>query len=140
MAAITRASIKARPGGKRKSFLGLVTTFLFLIALFNFFMNDSGLSLDDVEKSLGVNTNGDSVAASNSVVTTNSANSNTAASANADIKDPFYPKEVTTRQLSYLFHHTPNDRQGKEGHVILDMLLGHAYTFHQRRIYGGSCG
>jgi hypothetical protein len=128
MAIITKASIKPRPDGKRKSFLGFVTTFLFLIALFNFFMNDSGLSFEEVEKSLGVGNNNGIAVAGNSAVTSN------------ENVDPFYPKEVSTRQLAYLFHHTPSDRQGKEGHVILDMLMGHAYAFHQRRIYGGSCG
>jgi hypothetical protein len=52
--------------------------------------------------------------------------------------DPFYPKD--NGKHAYIFHHTPSSRDGKEGHVILDMLMFHAYTFHQREIYGGSCG
>ncbi|KAL3928930.1 MAG: hypothetical protein SGARI_004894 [Bacillariaceae sp.] len=139
MAAISKASIKARPGGKRRSFLGFLTTFLLVVAIFNFFMNDTGLSLEQVEQSLvgGVGSS------SKGGVVTDSSNSVAASNGggNSDGNtDPFYPKEVSTRQLAYLFHHTPNDRAGKEGHIILDMLMGHAYSFHQRRIYGGSCG
>ena len=70
------------------------------------------------------------------------------------------PKQATIRKLSfpksneeyfrnpsvklpkriYMFHHTISTPEGTEGTVIRDMLLGHAYAYHQGGIYGGSCG
>jgi len=44
------------------------------------------------------------------------------------------PKKV------YTYHHTIATPDGTEGSVILDMLLGHAYAYHNGGIYGGSCG
>eukprot|EP00532_Pseudo-nitzschia_australis_P005306 CAMPEP_0168203950 /NCGR_PEP_ID=MMETSP0139_2-20121125/25137_1 /TAXON_ID=44445 /ORGANISM="Pseudo-nitzschia australis, Strain 10249 10 AB" /LENGTH=387 /DNA_ID=CAMNT_0008129855 /DNA_START=106 /DNA_END=1269 /DNA_ORIENTATION=+ len=44
---------------------------------------------------------------------------------------------VSIETKAYMYHHTP---AGKEGTVILDMLLAHVYAFHQGAIYGGSCG
>lgn len=44
----------------------------------------------------------------------------------------------TSSAVVYVYHHTTRD--GKEGAVVLDMLMGHAYAYHLGGVYGGSCG
>lgn len=45
---------------------------------------------------------------------------------------------VSQANKHYIYHQTTS--RGREGTVILDMLMGHVYAFHQGAIYGGSCG
>lgn len=47
---------------------------------------------------------------------------------------------VSLEKKVYMYHHTINSSRGKEGAVVLDMLLAHVYAYHQGAIYGGSCG
>lgn len=156
MATISKATIKAgRNGGKKRSCFIFATIFIILVGLFNFFVNEpGGITLEDVERSVSggssTSDSGSSSPQSGAVTTsdtivhtadTNNGNNNAAASdGSIDTTDPFYPTGIDTKQLQYLFHHTPNDRAGKEAHVILDMMMGHAYAYHQRKLYGGSCG
>ncbi|KAG7345329.1 hypothetical protein IV203_032860 [Nitzschia inconspicua] len=149
MATISKATIKAgKHGGKKRYCFILVTIFVILVGLYNFFINEPGGILKDVEQSVtggnsatttrpqaGVATTSDNVAHAGAN------DGNDAAPVDGiDSNDPFYPKDVDSKQLQYIFHHTPSDRAGKEAHVILDMMMGHAYAFHQRKLYGGSCG
>lgn len=146
MATISKATIKGgKHGGSKRSCFVLTTIFVILVGLFNFFMNEPvGITLQDVERSVGSKTTGEVV--SGSVTTSDSIqaggdNKQVVAGAAGDSgADPFYPSGVDAKQLQYLFHHTPNDRMGKEAHVVLDMMMGHAYAFHQQKLYGGSCG
>lgn len=55
-------------------------------------------------------------------------------------EDHFRNPSVNIGKKVYMYHHTFRAPDGTEGSVILDMLLGHAYAFHQGGIYGGSCG
>jgi len=56
-------------------------------------------------------------------------------------KDHFHnPTAGNKGEDIYIYHHTLRSSSGKEGAVVLDMLMGHAYAFHQGAIYGGSCG
>jgi hypothetical protein len=165
MAAITKAAFKAgsrSDRGKKTNCFAFVISLVFGFALFNFFVNEPGYGslVEGVEKSISDSVkgtgNGAGTAAIGSV--TNSGNINGGSKVVAStttigsgtnsgnlkdgskVVDPFYPEEVDDRHLSYIFHHTPTGRMGKEGHVILDMLLAHSYAFHSRQIYGGSCG
>jgi len=52
----------------------------------------------------------------------------------------FHNPYVDQKKKVYIFHHTLSLPDGSEGAVILDMLQGHAYAYHQGGIYGGSCG
>ena len=55
-------------------------------------------------------------------------------------EDNFRNLSIDVKKKVYMFHHTINAPDGSEGAVIIDMLLGHAYAYHQGGIYGGSCG
>ena len=55
-------------------------------------------------------------------------------------EENFHNPSVDAKNKLYMYHHTPGTPDGTEGVVILDMLLGHAYAYHQGGIYGGSCG
>jgi hypothetical protein len=55
-------------------------------------------------------------------------------------EDHFHNPSVSLGKKVYMYHHTFRSPDGTEGSVILDMLLGHVYAFHQGGIYGGSCG
>eukprot|EP00535_Pseudo-nitzschia_heimii_P003641 CAMPEP_0197194260 /NCGR_PEP_ID=MMETSP1423-20130617/28939_1 /TAXON_ID=476441 /ORGANISM="Pseudo-nitzschia heimii, Strain UNC1101" /LENGTH=356 /DNA_ID=CAMNT_0042647661 /DNA_START=99 /DNA_END=1169 /DNA_ORIENTATION=- len=55
-------------------------------------------------------------------------------------EDYFRNTSIDIKKKVYMFHHTINAPDGSEGAVILDMLIGHAYAYHQGGIYGGSCG
>ena len=56
-------------------------------------------------------------------------------------KDHFHnPATVDNREDIYIYHHTLRSSAGKEGAVVLDMLMGHAFAYQQGVIYGGSCG
>jgi hypothetical protein len=167
MARISKATIKASKNGGRKkgSCVILTTIFILLVALLNVFTNESvGVTLKDVERSVSGSSIASSSQSQRDVVTTSetiahpsndagipdnnnndnskdsSSNNNAAAITNGNSNDPFYPSGVDEKQLQYLFHHTPTDRSGKEAHVILDMMMGHAYVYHQQQLYGGSCG
>lgn len=54
--------------------------------------------------------------------------------------DNFHRPTAGDGKNVYIYHHTLRSSSGKEGAVILDMLMGHAYAYHQGAIYGGSCG
>jgi hypothetical protein len=159
MARISKATIKASKngGGKNRSCFIMVTIFMILFALFNVFTNEpGGVTLEDVERSVSDNSKATS-SSQGDVVTTNKSvtpprivadnpindneNVNEATiSDNNNSNDLFFPSGVDSKDLQYLFHHTPSDRAGKEAHIILDMMMGHAYVFHQKNLYGGSCG
>lgn len=137
MAIITKASIKSSKtaSGKRSCFV-FAGIFLTMMAILNLFKNESGgVPLQDVGKSETSVIAQAKVGSSDVTMDTLVANNN---ENNSNI-DPFYPKDVNGRKVAYIFHHTPNDRAGKEAHVIMDMLQGHAYAFHEKQIYGGSC-
>jgi hypothetical protein len=165
MARISKATIKANKNGGRKkgSCVILTTIFILLVALLNVFTNDPvGVTLKDVERSVSGSSIASSSQSQGDVVNTsdtiahpsndagrpsnnsnnkdNSNNNNAATITNGNNNDPFYPSDVEGKELQYLFHHTPSDRAGKEAHVILDMMMGHAYAYHQQQLYGGSCG
>jgi hypothetical protein len=123
MAAITKASIQHQ-GGKKRNLFGTIIAILGFIALINFFSNQPEYK---VELLTAGNINNKPPGSANGAVAVVSSDS-----------DPFYPKD--SGKHSWLFHHTPSGREGKEGHVVVDMLMFHAYTFHQNEIYGGSCG
>jgi len=55
-------------------------------------------------------------------------------------EDYFRNPSVSLEKKVYMFHHTLSSPTGTEGAVVLDMLLGHVYAFHQGGIYSGSCG
>lgn len=55
-------------------------------------------------------------------------------------EDFFHNPTSKLEKKVYMYHHTISTPDGTEGAVILDMLLGHAYAYHQGGIYGGSCG
>ena len=56
-------------------------------------------------------------------------------------KDHFHnPAAADNREDIYIYHHTLRSSAGKEGAVVLDMLMGHAFAYQQGAIYGGSCG
>ena len=55
-------------------------------------------------------------------------------------EDHFRNPSVNLGKKVYMYHHTFRAPDGTEGSVILDMLQGHVYAFHQGGIYGGSCG
>lgn len=52
----------------------------------------------------------------------------------------FHNPFVSIEKKIYTYHHTLRASNGKEGAVVLDMLLAHVYAYHQGEIYGGSCG
>ncbi len=55
-------------------------------------------------------------------------------------EDYFHNPSTHLQKKIYMYHHTISTPEGTEGAVILDMLLGHAYAYHNGGIYGGSCG
>jgi hypothetical protein len=54
--------------------------------------------------------------------------------------DHFRNPSVSLEKPVYMYHHTLKSINGKEGALVLDMLLAHAHAYHQGAIYGGSCG
>lgn len=54
--------------------------------------------------------------------------------------DHFRNPSVSLEKPVYMYHHTLKSSNGKEGALVLDMLLAHAHAYHQGGIYGGSCG
>jgi len=119
---MTKAAIKhSSRTGKKRSLFFVVAVLLCLLALVNFMSNQPEYSttLQQIEQ------------------TSKNGAKNDVAVIPFD-GDPFYPKGNS--KPSYIFHHTPGGRTGKEGHVVLDMIMAHAYSFHQGQLYGGSCG
>ena len=55
-------------------------------------------------------------------------------------KDHFHNPAAVDNREEYIYHHTLRSSAGKEGAVVLDMLMGHAFAYQQGAIYGGSCG
>ena len=55
-------------------------------------------------------------------------------------KDHFRNPSLDNGKNVYIYHHTLRSSSGKEGAVILNMLMAHAYAYHNGFIYGGSCG
>jgi hypothetical protein len=156
MARISKATIKASKngGGEKRSCFALVIIFMISVVLFNAFTNaPGGVNLEDVERSVSESSKTSSLSSQGDLLSTsdtikhpnniagspNSNNDNAAAISSNNSNDPFYPSGVDSKKLQYLFHHTPSDRAGKEAHVILDMMMGHAYVYHQQQLYGGSC-
>lgn len=155
MARISKATIKAgrESGGRSRSCLIWGTIFVILVALFSNLVNDGSVTLEDAERSVSDSKSGGGVTTSDTVAhpisgSSHSNNDNNAADASGNIiinendsnNDPFYPTGVDAKELQYIFHHTPGDRAGKAAHVVLDMMMGHAYAFRERKLYGGSCG
>jgi hypothetical protein len=155
MARINKATIKAinNGGGKKRSCFFFATIFMMLVALFNVFTNEGGeVTMEVVKRTAPDNTKAASIPKGDAVTTSDTIthpsdvagspkinNDNAATVSSNNSNDPFYPTGVDSKELQYLFHHTPSDRAGKEAHIILDMMMGHAYVYHQQKLYGGSC-
>jgi hypothetical protein len=136
MAKFSKASFSkhARSGGAKRLVYAL-SAGLVLLGLVNLLLNQP----EDV--SLLIAHDVSSVDASSSSAASDGvpAAVNTPVDVVASIQsDPFYPKGNLRK--TWMFHHTPGSRNGREASVVLDMLIGHAYAFSQGQVYGGSCG
>lgn len=159
MAAISKASIsKARSYSKQISLFWFLTAFLFVAALGHVYLFDDSTPVDAVV-SRSVDEGTLPAAASANTATTHSDTlpveqyngtdelspaSKSAARSSPNGIAPGSRAETgeSPFQLgeTLVYHHTLNNHQGKEGSVVLDMIMAHAHAFHDSSTYGGSCG
>lgn len=158
MAAITKSSVKSRSRGfsaKTTAFC-VVAIIVCLLAIRNFlllnqvFLSDPSekyeispiLSITEKPKSDGIVVKKKSVSSSSSALKRQEAEKlpHSNLSFPKSNEDYFRNPSVSLGKNIYIYHHTLKSSSGKEGAVVLDMLLGHVYAFHQGAIYGGSCG
>ena len=149
MAAITKSSVKARSRGfsaKTSIYCVVAITVCFLLLNQGFLIESEKyeispiLSINEKPKSDGAVVKTQSVPSSSSTLQLKEVGElqPTNLSFPKSNEDNFRNPSVSLGKKVYMYHHTQSS--GKEGAVVLDMLLGHVYAFHQGAIYGGSCG
>ena len=126
--------------------LCLGTTVRFLSPDTNFVLNPSEkhayfqtLSIEEKQKANGVVAKTNSVPSQLSALKEQETEKKSPTNLNFPKSNEEYFRNslVSIEKKAYMYHHTST---GKEGTVVLDMLLAHVYAFHQGAIYGGSCG